>query len=111
MVQLYPLTIDEVWMKPSPDGMVFCSEEDGFGNFDLEITLAGEIQDDWFIDSVRMKIKIRGRDYYQELSGPFAETTKDWLYANLGDRLQQHVDCEWLPSEIGAYADYRRAMA
>jgi hypothetical protein len=119
MIRIYPLNLDDIWLRPTPEGMVFCGEADGFCHVDLEITMEATTEENWHVAEVRMTrddnvnpdkfAKPIFRTRYAEVKGDLLKSARDWLYANQKQRLEEWVQQEFLPSSLGAYADMKRA--
>jgi hypothetical protein len=124
MVQLTPKKIDEIGLKPGPDGTwICCKAYDGYALFDAEVTISalltghnelGFPEYDWRIVEIlayRPKAKHRFKYEYEQLTGAARKDCEAWLLANEDDLLCRHVEQEYSPSSDGAMADQRRAEA
>lgn len=121
--RLPPLDIDEVWHKPTSDGLSieFCYEHEGSGYWDIEVDIQVQNDDpsEWFISDIRtvqlVKYKINDKPHYRrryvDVPSPMKEKLIQFLMQTEALKLQHHVDLEYLPTSLGLYIDQRREAA
>ncbi len=122
MVQLTPKKIDEIGLKPGPDGNWICCKADkAYCLFDADVTLSatftgrdalGFPEYDWRIVEI-IACRPLGKFRYENtaLLGAAFKDCSEWLTEHEFDNLDTHVACDYSPSSEGALADYKRMEA
>lgn len=122
MVQLTPKKIDEIGLKPGPDGNWICCKADtAYCQFDAQVTISATYAGrdelefpsyDWRIVEILARRPIGNfRDAYEALTGSAFKDCRNWLMEHERDNLDTHVACDYSPSSDGALADLKMAEA
>jgi hypothetical protein len=95
--------LEEAWMMPNGDCMIFCSEEDGLALAALEIDIStGGPGTPWGVAAVRMV----DSDKKRHLSGDLHEGAVAWIMATMRGDIETFIRENYSdPSE-----DYRDAI-